>query len=182
MAASALSLDLVLTVVGGDANPAMRGDGEEGRCQKQEDEEDVGEVSLSQATLPRRAASRSRSPSQTGSAGPVSAFETLESAVAQLNKCVKEIVAAGNVSHTTRLIQLQMGHLQERDKSISLLLDVMRRCPSRGCPARPELEILVRTQEREVTALKKEVNALQNEIAGSIRKDDDEDPPGSSSD
>ena len=54
-----------------------------------------------------------------------------------------------------------MDQLQERDKRISLLLDVMRRCPSRGCPARQELDILLSTQEREVTALKKEVNALQ---------------------
>ena len=182
MAASALSVELSLTVPGGDANPAMRGDDEEGQGQKQQDGEDVGEVSLSQSTLPRRAASRSRSPPQRGCADPVSAFETLKSAFAQLKKCVKETVAAGNMSHRTRLIQFQMDQLQERDKRISLLVDVMRRCPSRGCPARQELEILVRTQEREVTALKKEVNALQNEITGFIGKDDDDDPSGSSSD
>ena len=179
MAASALSVELSLTVPGGDANPAMRGDDEEGQGQKQQDGEDVGEVSLSQSTLPRRAASRSRSPPQKGCADPASAFETLTSAFALLKKCVKETVAAGNMSHRTRLIEFQMDQLQERDKRISLLLDVMRRCPAHmECPARRELDILLSTQEREVTALTKEIQ-LPQEVIG---KDDDEGHSGSSSD
>ena len=183
MAASALSVELSLTVPGGDANPAMRGDDEEGQGQKQQDGEDVGEVSLSQSTLPRRAASRSRSPPQKGCADPASAFETLTSAFALLKECVKATVAAGDMSHRAPLIESQMRGLQERDKKISMLLDVIRRCPAHmECPARRELDILLRAQEREVTAVKKEVTALQNEITGFTGKDDDDDRSGSSSD
>ena len=179
MAASALSAVLLLPDLGGDANSARRSDDEERQGQKQQDGEDLGEVSLTQSTLPRRAASRSRSPSQTDCE---SRSRTLKPKVAQLKRCVKEILVVETMSHRKSLIQLQMDHLQERDTRISLLFDVMRRCPSRGCPARQELDILLSTQEREVTALKKEVKALQKEITAFIGKDDDDDPSGSSSD
>ena len=186
MAASALSVVLSLPRPGGDANVAMRSDDEERQGQGQQDGEDLGEVSLSQATLPRRAASRSRSPSNTGCAnGPsrtAEAVGAMRSTVAHLKRCVKEILVVETMSHRKSLIQHQMDHLQERDTRISLLFDVMRRCPSRGCPARQEIDILLNTQERAVTALQKQLNALQDEIAAFMGKDDDDAPSGSSSD
>ena len=186
MAASALSAVLSLPVLGGDANSAMRSDDEERQGQKQQDGEDLGEVSLSQSTLPRRAASRSRSPSQTGCAnGPwrtAEAVGTLKPKVAQLKRCVKEILVVNTMSHRKSLIQHQMDHLLERDTRINLLFDIQRRCPSRGCPAIQEIDILLNAQEREVTALQKEVNALQKDITAFIGKGDDDDPSGSSSD
>ena len=181
MAASALSVELSLTVSGGDANPAMRGDDEEGQGQRQQDGEDVGEVSLSQSTLPRRGASRSRSPPQRGCADPASAFETLTSAFAMLKKCVKATVAAGDLSHRTPLIESQMRGLQERDHKITMLLDIYRRCPAHiGCPARRQLDILLNTQEREVTALQKELTQLQ--LWAIAAKHHNDDRSGSSSD
>ena len=179
MAASALSAVLLLPDLGGDANSARRSDDEERQGQKQQDGEDLGEVSLTQSTLPRRAASRSRSPSQTDCE---SRSRTLKPKVAQLNRCVKEMLVVNTMSYRKSFIQHQMDLLMQRDTLINLLFDIQRRCPSRCCPAGQEIDILLNTQERAVTALQKELNALQDEIAAFMGKDDDDAPSGSSSD
>ena len=123
MAASALSVELSLPVLGGDAHPAMRGDDEEGQGQKQQDGEDVGEVSLSQSTLPRRAASRSRSPSAASAVG-ASILEqrgTLKTAVEQLKQCLSKVESLAEektddeaLADKNRQIQLLMQQLRER--------------------------------------------------------------------
>ena len=179
MAASALSAVLLLPDLGGDANSARRSDDEERQGQKQQDGEDLGEVSLTQSTLPRRAASRSRSPSQTDCE---SRSRTLKPKVAVLSRCGKEMLVVNTMSYRKSFIQHQMDLLMQRDTLINLLFDIQRRCPSRSCPAGQEIDILLNTQERAVTALQKQLNALQDEIAAFMGKDDDDAPSGSSSD
>ena len=185
MAASALSAVLLLPVLGGDANSARRSDDEERQGQKQQDGEDLGEVSLTQSTLPRRAASRSRSPSQTdceSRSRSRSRKPKPKPKVAVLSRCGKEMLVVNAMSYRKSFIQHQMDLLMQRDTLINLLFDIQRRCPSRSCPAGQEIDILLNTQERAVTALQKQLNALQDEIAAFMGKDDDDAPSGSSSD
>ena len=184
MAASALSAVLLLPDLGGDANSARRSDDEERQGQKQQDGEDLGEVSLTQSTLPRRAASRSRSPSSAsavpGWKGEALAVwkrtdKTMKQCALLLESLEKEETAESPAAEKKGQILLQMKQLNERETQIAVLLDKIHYHQKQDKGAQEDIQILLSTQGRALLAFEQEIKLLKRDMG----KDDDEDTSGS---